>query len=75
MDKNVLSCNQAADCNDVQSWGLKYIFIETFFPQVFTREKIVGQVTREDKSLKNRKIFVLYYFYSYEISKEFLCIL
>ena len=41
-----------------------------FFPQVFTREKIVGQVTREDKSFENRKIFTLYYFYFLEIKKK-----
>ena len=40
--------------------GDVYIFIETFFPQVFTREKILGQVTREDKSFEKIEKYLHY---------------
>ena len=65
MDKNVQSCNQALDCNDAQSLGI-YIFImsKLFFPQVFTREKILGQVTREDKSFEKQKnIYIILFLF------------
>ena len=54
--------------------GDLYIFIETFFPQVFTREKIVGQVTREDKSFEKTGKYLHYIIFIFMRLETNFCI-